>query len=255
MLTYRQFQIALAALFLCLALAACKHAPANQTSPGDDSLDRLVRSLGGQRRLDNIRYLRLAITKRLDDGTQTTRSYWLDRRRDLCRIEGVRGKTGSHISAVVNLKTKEGSALVGYRANATQDPALINELAAEAILDTDWLLGFSRANDPGARVQSAGLQNVANQQSPTLNIELPGPPSRRYQMHLTPDGAKMLAWTVVPGVPSRRPSPYLVTQWYEVRGFSLPVRFERIRGPGPRTVTIDKIFAPGSIDDYIFLKP
>lgn len=255
LVTYRQFKIALAGIFLCLAAAACRHAAETRKIAPDAAVNGLIDALGGQRRLDRIRLLRFDITRRFDDGTAVRQSYWLDRQRGLCRIEGTRVKTGAHVSAVMNLKTKEGKALIGLRAKATNDPAIINELIGDAFNDADWLFGFTRWGEPGSRIRSAGVQNVSGQACPTIDLDLTGPPHRNYLMHLAANGKKMLAWTVAPIEKSRKPTTYLIAEWYEVRGFRLPVRFERLSGPGARVILIDKIFAPESIEEQIFFQP
>ncbi len=255
MLRYRQFKIVAVAIFLGLAAAGCRHAAAAKTGAPDAAVNRLLDALGGRRRLDRIRFLRFDITRQFDNGAATRQFYWLDRERDLCHVEGTRRKTDSRLSAVMNLKTGQGAAFVGLRAKSTNEPALIRELIDESLADTDWLLGFARWGEPGSRIKRAGMSSMGGQDCPTVDLNLIGPPRRNYLLHLAPDGKSLAGWTVVEPAQGNQPTTYQITQWYEVRGVRLPVRFERLSGPGARLVLIDKLYAPGAIDEQVFLRP
>lgn len=232
--------------------AGCAGSKESAADRPERAAAKLVRALGGERRLAKIQFVRFEIVRRLDDGRETRRAYWFDRRRDLCRIEGARERTGSPFSTVVNLKTRQGKALVGYRSKATEEPAILNEFIDDALRDSDWLFGPALLRE--ASLTSVGVRNIAGQPSPTLDATLPGPPARHYLAHLTTKGDKLLAWTVF----SSRGAPqasYLVSEWRAVRKFNFPVRFERIAGSGPRVILVENLIAPENIDAELFFRP
>lgn len=213
--------------------------------------NRLMSALGGERRLDRIRYFKIDITHQDRAGRMSSRKYWLDREQQLCRIEAVSARTGKPFAGLLDLKTNTGKVFTGYRYATTDDPALLREALAYQAADMTWVFGLKQLTEPGAQIKSLGTNKFIGQASPTLELTTTTPPGRRIY-HLTSDGKGVLGSTTAVG---NTVSNYLWTRWQPVMGFKFPVRFELNSGTGPSVIVIENLLTPGVIESEIFTRP
>ncbi|MCL5270656.1 MAG: hypothetical protein M1457_08945 [bacterium] len=248
--------VALLALAAALATGCARPTPERAARLQAEQLaDRVVKAMGGRRALTHPRFLHFDFVIREKGKEIVRRSHWWDRQTGRCRLESNSG--GRPYVVLFNIQTHEGRALEMFTpVSPDRLPAMLQQAEALQAGDSFWLLGSLRLRDPNARVTWEGENPVADRICPTLGFQpLPGfglDPGDRISFYIQPDTWRPLGWTFTLSGQPDVAQTYLWQSWQKLGDLELPVEF--VQYNGPRTVTIENLYAPGTIENQVFFR-
>lgn len=218
----------------------------------------ILRSMGGEHALRNIRNLRFDFVMEEDGREILRRKHWWNRTRGSYRLEGrYRGET---YVARFNLSTLQGEISRVFDSNGREiyeENAELIDFAYQChVNDSYWLLSTTKLQDTGAILKYEGVRPSELGDCRTLHLTFEKgtglTPEDQYWFHLAPDTWRPVGWTFMLQGGEGMRDTFRWTKWRKVRGLELPVRFEHAMNT--RVVRIENLHSPEDIvDAYQFV--
>jgi hypothetical protein len=221
---------------LIAALIAVPGMAAAQTPPSDPKAvaiaDRVMKSLGGQKRWDDLPGLRWTHGASVNDTVRSSRRHAWNKHTGWHRVEG-KDRAGRSFCFVHRVMSDEGRAWMdGVAIEGDSLQKLIKRANSLWINDTYWLLMPYKLRDPGVTLKYEGeaREGGAVYDKLALTFDQVGEtPGDRYWVYVNREGFRVERWEMVLEGDQPPPVGYSWEGWEQHDGLWFPTAHKRDR--------------------------